>query len=314
MHPLNCQNWIYPCHFQWSLCEQYHVRYLGPPHKPHTYTQLHINMPRDHAQRMYEEAFLPVSCRSGTPYPCAQSEIDITNSHNVYPYVGGTQTTEYGAAQEIVGHNSMYRVPGSLEEEAIINLQYMRRALRAQHDEFGPDLAIKVFRDLDRVFFAGKLYGRCSVQWDDLDEVYATAYSLLRRPGVALILLSVRGIILMTPKDAMLRQLFKTLLHEMCVSDYSGRSRVPSYKVDMYIALLLLCTHSTERAFPRWPWCTLHHHDTCGESPKHGVAGIPCHYARRFLLRVPALRVSWRQDLICRERGNKGLVPLSLDR
>ena len=54
------------------------------------------------------------------------------------------------------------------EQQAIDRLLAM--LAKACQESWGPDLAIKIFCDLDVVFFAGKLRGHVCITWADVEE------------------------------------------------------------------------------------------------------------------------------------------------
>lgn len=62
----------------------------------------------------------------------------------------------------LLRHNRSGRRPPSKEVDAIRRL---RKALKIVN--WGPDLVIKAFQDLDTVFFRGVLVGNCLVKWRD---------------------------------------------------------------------------------------------------------------------------------------------------
>lgn len=83
---------------------------------------------------------------------------------------------------------------------------------------WGPDLIIKMFADLDLVFFKGKLLGDAVVGWRDISmDRYAECWSLPH--GQARINLNRAPLCMRLPGDAPeFFQMFGTMLHEMCVS------------------------------------------------------------------------------------------------
>lgn len=62
----------------------------------------------------------------------------------------------------LVRHNRLDREPSPKEADAIIRL---RKSLKMKN--WGPDLIIKAFEDLDTVFFRGCLVGNCLLKWRD---------------------------------------------------------------------------------------------------------------------------------------------------
>ncbi len=167
-------------------------------------------------QHLLEQASYPIDARHGTPYPCRQRDLDIVRQHasrNEGPFVSQGQAT-----LEVVNHNDPRRRLPSYEREAICRLS---DALRdsARYD-WGPDLVIKAFLDLDLVFFGGVLRSYVCVLWDSMENFADRGTSQGRtavspRPGNARIYLNAQAILLCrTP----FRHMFSTVLHEMCVS------------------------------------------------------------------------------------------------
>lgn len=78
------------------------------------------------------------------------------------------------AAREVYLHNIPDKtgkrngIPSVKEREATNRLRAMM--LKACRDPWGPDLAIKIFCDLDAVFFCGRLRGHVCVTWADEGE------------------------------------------------------------------------------------------------------------------------------------------------
>ena len=63
---------------------------------------------------------------------------------------------------QLVRHN---RPNKDLPREESDAIERVRDCLRIQ--DWGPDLIIKAFRDLDTVFFMGRLVGNCLIRWRD---------------------------------------------------------------------------------------------------------------------------------------------------
>ncbi|CAF9942428.1 MAG: hypothetical protein ALECFALPRED_009742 [Alectoria fallacina] len=172
-------------------------------------------------KKLYESALQPFSEKGGSPYPCKQSEIDfhqkgVFAKPNKGPFVSAMQATE-----EIMRWNDEKRAPPR-DELAII-----RDLTIAVHDaeknlHFGPDLVIKTFADLDRIFFGGRLRGNVAVSWvSNLSHGTRGAYgeTEFHKPGSCHIRLSAEAILLQkwtkVGKNPV-ATMFGTLLHEMC--------------------------------------------------------------------------------------------------
>lgn len=130
------------------------------------------------------------------------------------------------ATAEMMWQNSERRVPPPVEFEAIQRLYNAVLDEKDRHD-YGPDLAIKAFNDLDTVFFGGHLCGNVKVQWTSSikneegqsDESYGETH--WGRPGCrgqCRIMLDAEMIFLVDARGhpSTLRLMLSTLLHEMC--------------------------------------------------------------------------------------------------
>lgn len=207
----------------------------------------------ERAYEMYEEALIPFSTRGGTPYFCTQADIEF-HALGYLPDRTGPFKYQRDATAEIVEHNSLRRSPGRSEVRAIQRLQHIISWVDA-HNNFSPDLAIKMFRDLDRVFFCGRLSGSVAMRWAPYfpgalgRRTYGRTTSEPGTPGIAMIQLSAETIILKTRNiRERLEHMFKTLLHEMCVSDPSCRLVATKRKshmqystpIELYVLLSLV--------------------------------------------------------------------------
>lgn len=165
--------------------------------------------------RVYQYALQQFSEKSGSHYPCKQSEIDfhyrgVFDKPNKGPFVTATQAT-----QEIMRWNDEKRAPP--QEELII----IRRLTNAIHDatkdmRFAPDLLIKTAADLDRVFFGGRLRGNILVKWVGIIEGY---YGFCRSHKHGQPRIELNAEIFLIPswrKYNPVVIMFSTMLHEMC--------------------------------------------------------------------------------------------------
>ena len=171
-------------------------------------------MPARHRELLLEEAFYPVDARYGTPYPCQQSDLDVIRHHPGYN--GAPWVSQRQATLEIVQHNHPRRRFPSFEREAILRLS---RAINdAARYSWGPDLVIKSFLDLDTVFFGGALQGFVRISWAHSDKFLSDEQGTTSDgspPGHALIRLNAEAILLGSDP---FKDMFSTVLHEMCVS------------------------------------------------------------------------------------------------
>lgn len=100
----------------------------------------------------------------GTPYAITQSEIDVIQDRNK-PFHPPPSIFQERAVQQLVDAHA----PG-------VHLDRHQSApldrLQALGDlpRWGPDIAIKAFNDLDRIFFKGKMHGHIYVRWTQDDD------------------------------------------------------------------------------------------------------------------------------------------------
>ena len=175
------------------------------------------------SEEAYKQAFLPFHIDRGTSYSCIQSHLDVHNTGafqkpNHRPFVSPMDAT-----REIMRHNHITRRVPPVELDAIHNLRSIVYMVEKRMD-FGPDLAIKAFADLDLVFFGGQLRNHVRVQWVRASD--HPRFAVPRGLWGATIHLPERGkCVIRLNADLLLRQhhgddplglIFGTLLHEMC--------------------------------------------------------------------------------------------------
>ncbi|KAL9126828.1 MAG: hypothetical protein Q9217_004179 [Psora testacea] len=198
-------------------------------------------------QDLFDRALLPPRLERGTPYPCSQDIIDET----IHPShaLGRTKAINLrDAAKEIVDHNEERRRPwpGTLEAQALERLNILFH--QASRSIVDPDIVYKAFRDLDAVFFKGRLFGNVKVRWWAGDGTKAR-YGCTRRirPGEAEIVLIAEAIFgnVNSPFQDAYLDMFAALLHEMTVS---ARNAIftSSNSFDLLTMLLPLSQHALE--------------------------------------------------------------------
>lgn len=101
-----------------------------------------------------------------TPYPCLQSDIDFHHPFTFRHPNNKPPVSITTAAQEILWQNDPNRKVSILEKVAISHLSDSIQSFNAEKETHGPDFAIKVFPDLDTIFFGGSLRGNVKVRWD----------------------------------------------------------------------------------------------------------------------------------------------------
>ena len=110
-------------------------------------------------------AFERVRLNRGTNYPCDERALRLAQTLDGHPrsirdYVSADQ-----ASCDIWAHNALGRNLGQSEYNAISRLESVILAVFANRLTWWPDLIIKAFCDLDRVFFLGKLREHVHVRW-----------------------------------------------------------------------------------------------------------------------------------------------------
>ena len=182
-------------------------------------------------QDLYKEAFYEVAVDTGTNYPCTKKELDASggvNRHTAMKAYYKKDKTEWfphknkgpfvevrTAAREVFEHNHPTRIPSVPEDDAMSRL--MTAFGKAAREPWGPDLAIKAFCDLDKVFFCGRLKGHVCLTWD-ADSVcgkHCWGCTHYLEKGKCVILLNADRIFFHSPDGLGFVQMFSTLLHEM---------------------------------------------------------------------------------------------------
>ena len=105
-----------------------------------------------------ELAKRPIRADTGTPYPCTQEDLDYCLR---FPRIKpGKRLHRMEATYQLTRFNRLTKELSPNERNACKNL---KAALQLR--DWGPDLIIKAFKDLDQLFFMGRLYGKCLVGW-----------------------------------------------------------------------------------------------------------------------------------------------------
>lgn len=118
----------------------------------------------DELNYLYSRAFLPFKANTGTKYPITQEELNYHRksmfaSRNKGPFVSAMQVTS-----DMVHQNDTHRMISKREKYACDRLLHVVHQYEKGY-EYGPDLAVKAFDDLDVVFFGGYLRGNVCVGW-----------------------------------------------------------------------------------------------------------------------------------------------------
>ena len=121
-------------------------------------------------EQLCASTFRPSRTDQGIPYPCLQSELDFHRLPS-FPYPNQSSPVNATiATYEILWHNDPCRTIMPAETAAITRLQNLLQAFKIEKYEFAPDLAVKIFSDLDTVIFGGKLKGSVMVKWYFMEE------------------------------------------------------------------------------------------------------------------------------------------------
>lgn len=182
------------------------------------------------AGELYEEAFEDVALDTGTSYPCTQKELNASGGANrqmsrsaweknkgkwfARPNNGPFMDAKI-AAREVFDHNDPKRTPSPAEDQAIARL--IAAFENACQGPWGPDLAIKAFSDLDKIFFCGRLTGHVCLTWKPTDSFTknSNAHTIYLGQGKCVIQMDAHDIFFVPEDGSGFVQMFATLLHEM---------------------------------------------------------------------------------------------------
>ena len=193
-------------------------------------------------RQLYEDALREVRKDEGTPYPCRQSDLDDyrPSSHVFRPYAPYVSPDQ--ACTDAVHQNTRKRKRSPKEQDAIDRL--FGAVIEAEKD-WTPDLIIKMFADLDIVFFGGHLRGNVFVKWYKpksyakraMDpQPHSWGCTLFPTPGMAHICLNAKQILVDSIIKSPFRQMWSTMLHEMCVS-FSKKFELLSLSFELAIKM-----------------------------------------------------------------------------
>ncbi len=97
----------------------------------------------------------------GTPYAVTQKEIDVIQDRNKRYYPPHAISGKRAVQQLVNAHAPGVHLDRD-QASALDRLQALGNLRR-----WGPDIAIKAFNDLDKIFFMGKLRGHVYVYWEE---------------------------------------------------------------------------------------------------------------------------------------------------
>lgn len=163
-------------------------------------------------RRLAKLAQRPVDVHTGTPYPCHQSDIDLCQRTR---QANHDRLHRMEATHQLTKFNRITKVLTPAEERAHRNIEHA-----LQLPDWGPDLLIKAFKDLDQLFFMGRLHGRTLLGWSDPAGCIARtgsyrnhfAVTVGARAGTVRIVLNIHNLMFNTPNPY--TSMFTTLLHE----------------------------------------------------------------------------------------------------
>ncbi|KAK4695621.1 hypothetical protein P7C71_g2166, partial [Lecanoromycetidae sp. Uapishka_2] len=134
--------------------------------------------------QMFDEAFLPVCLDEGTPYPVAQSLLDKALSFSTEPRAAFVHPNE--AVADIVWRNKEDRRLTTTESNAIDRLSEALQPIH-QMEGWSPDIFIKMFPDIDTVFFGGALLGNVLIKWESPDSKFFEQSDDVDQPPICVI-------------------------------------------------------------------------------------------------------------------------------
>ena len=195
-------------------------RFLGWPTSP----------PRDHPpgvpvsrrEQLYDLALYPAKHDKGTKYPCTEAQLRSLTHLNYEVDRPGDFDNAEKAARKLRDHLHLERRRTNGEKRALYTLKE-----GLELEDWGPDIALKAFHDLDLFFFFGALANNVKLRWvgkTEMKKINDTenpeggifvGLTVLKGSGKATIYLN-RELFDVRAKveDAM----WSTLLHEMLVS------------------------------------------------------------------------------------------------
>lgn len=178
-------------------------------------------MHREDRLRLLDECKNPIRADEGTAYLCSQRDLDgyvrFHRSNKNIVYVSPNRGTN-----NLVRWLDINKNPDS---ETAAALERLKQGIRIQN--WGPDLLIKAFKDLDQAFFMGTLTGNVLVQWKNTREISdlwglgssrGVTWGSTFKMGHGQARISINSKPHFTEARDPHREMWRTMLHEMCVS------------------------------------------------------------------------------------------------
>lgn len=195
---------------------------------PPTHAEMPVHVPRNpplpatlparSRWQLLEEAFQPIRRNTGTTYPCTASELKDATTPSRRP--ARRPVSKHQASYSIQAHNALGNHLSHEDYAAICRLENATLGVFAGR-YWSPDLIIKAFCDLDRVFFLGHLRGHVYVRWRSqrsfpqrIPHRLTMGRTDYLGGGKAVIYLNADGIFADTAMSAF-KEMWRTLLHEM---------------------------------------------------------------------------------------------------
>lgn len=171
--------------------------------------------------RLLHECQHPIRADKGTAYPCSQRDLDgyvrFYRSNDRMVYVSPNSGTN-----KLVLSLDIHKNP---DPESAAALERLGEGLKIK--PWGPDLVIKAFKDLDQAFFMGTLTGNVLVRWKNVRGMNnlwgfgssnGTTWGYTSKMGHGQAQITLNSTPHFTSAPDPYREMWRTLLHEMCVS------------------------------------------------------------------------------------------------
>lgn len=174
-----------------------------------------LAMPDTRQNRVLAEmAFEPIEVDTGTYYPCYEEDLAAYRrfpSPNRQRLVSAIEATN-----EIVHRNTELRRREDFDRDEWAAMERLTSGVnKAARSRYTPDLIIKMFADLDLVFFNGRLLGNVIIKWHVIGpRIFGdTGPKRVNQAGIRL-----NPDEIFIRSDNAFQRMFGTMLHEMCVS------------------------------------------------------------------------------------------------
>ena len=179
----------------------------------------------------------PIRADSGTPYPCSQRDLDgyvrFHGSNRNAVYVSATTAT-----------NNLTRLLDIHQEpDASASAALGRIAEGLRNSRWGPDIVFKAFKDLDLAFFGGILIGNVLLKWKSYEGLRvllpgSTDWGWTPKTGHGQCAINLNASVIFKYARDPFREMWRTMLHEMCVSLYPSHKKFPSCFLQCLLLLI----------------------------------------------------------------------------